>query len=157
VIITYQFRTTCITLVLTHSNLRHWLVELHWCRIRSCCRYNHGIRHCTFFLQSTNDVRNCRVLLTYRYIYTEYWLTSFVKFFLIQNGVDTNSSLTCLTVTNHKLTLSTSDWNHGIDRFKTSLQWFSYWLTVDNSRSFTLDWHFESLSSNWAFTIDRLT
>src|SRR5690606_41872729 len=139
VIITYQFRTTCITLVLTHSNLRHWLVELHWCRIRSCCRYNHGIRHCSFFLQSTNYVRYCRVLLTYRYIYTEYWLTSFVKFFLIQNGVDTNSSLTCLTVTNHKLTLSTSDCNHGIDRVKTRLQGVRYWRTGDDSLCLPLE------------------
>src|SRR5690606_12959651 len=92
-----------------------------------------------------------------RYIYTIYRLTCIVKFFLVQNGIDTNGRFTCLTVTNNKLTLATAHRNHCINRLNTSLKWLSYRLTVNYTRSFTLQWHFISFTGDWTFTIDRLT
>ena len=55
--------------------------------------------------------------------------------FLIDDGVDSNRCLTCLTVTDNQLALSASDWDHCINCFDSSLQRLFDGLSIDNSRS----------------------
>src|SRR5690606_39531846 len=70
---------------------------------------------------------------------------------------DVCSSDLCLTVTDNQLTLTTSNWDHRVNRFDTCLQWLRYRLTVDNTRRFTLDRHFVGFTCYRSFTINRLT
>jgi hypothetical protein len=46
---------------------------------------------------------------------------SIVPSLLVKNGIEGNSGLAGLTITNDQLTLSTSNWYHGIDGLETSL------------------------------------
>ena len=63
-------------------------------------------------LQVLNKSRNGRCLLSDCHIYTIYGLTSLVETLLVDDGVDSNGSLTGLTVADDKLTLTASDRNH---------------------------------------------
>ena len=86
---------------------------------------------------------NSRSFLSDSNIYTKYRFAFFVKFFLVDDSIDRNSSFTCLTVTDDQLTLTTTDRNHRVNRFDTCLQWLIYRLTEDYTRSFSLQGHFE--------------
>src|SRR5690606_15142114 len=96
------------------------------------------------------------ILLSYRYINTEYRSTGFVKFFLVNDGIDTNRCLSSLAVTNDQLTLSTTYRDHGIDCFDTGLKWFSYRFPENNTWRLTLDGHFKGFTSNRTFSVDWL-
>jgi hypothetical protein len=48
---------------------------------------------------------------------------------LVKHGVESDGSLTSLTVTNDQLTLTTADRNHGVDGFETSLDGLTDGLT----------------------------
>ncbi|VTR20059.1 Uncharacterised protein [Serratia fonticola] len=41
---------------------------------------------------------------------------------------------TGLTVADHQLTLATTDWDHGVDRFVAGLYWLINRLTFDNAQ-----------------------
>ena len=92
-----------------------------------------------------------------RYVDTINRFAGFVKFFLIDDGIDTDRSLSGLTVTDHQLTLSASDGDHGIDRLDTCLEWFFYRLTENNTGCFTLQWHLIEFAGERTFSIDGLS
>lgn len=48
-------------------------------------------------------------------------VTSFEVLFLVNNGINGNSSFTGLSVTNNQLSLSSADWDQAINGFKTGL------------------------------------
>ena len=52
---------------------------------------------------------------------------------LVEHGVESDGSLTSLTVTNDQLTLTTADRNHGVDRLKTSLHGLVDGVTGENT------------------------
>ena len=58
---------------------------------------------------------------------------------LVDDGVDRNSGLTGLTVTNDEFALSTTNWGHCVDRLDAGLQWLVHWLATHDARS--LDFH----------------
>src|SRR5690606_19278410 len=80
-----------------------------------------------------------------------------LKFFLVNKGIDTYCRLTCLTVTDDQLTLSTANRTHSDDRFDTGLQWLSTRVTVAHPRGLTLTRHLIRLSHNRTCAIDRLS
>ena len=43
---------------------------------------------------------------------------------LVDDSVNSNSSLSSLSITNNKLSLSSSNWHQSINGFKSSLHWF---------------------------------
>src|SRR5690606_4323135 len=157
VIVYDQGRTACITEKLTNSRTGHRRIELK--RSRVCCRsrYDNCVSHGSTLFQCAHNICYGRVLLTYRDIYTEYRLTGIIKFLLVDDRIDTNRSLTRLTVADDQLTLTTADRNHRIDSLDTCLQRLSDGLTKDYPRSFAFDRHFVSFPYDWAFTVDRLS
>jgi hypothetical protein len=52
---------------------------------------------------------------------------------LVKHGVESDGSLSSLTVTNDQLTLTTADGNHGVDRLETSLDGLTDGLTGQNT------------------------
>ena len=57
---------------------------------------------------------------------------------LVKHGVESDGSLTGLTVTNDQLTLTTADGNHGVDGLETSLDGLTDGLTGQDTRSLQL-------------------
>ena len=66
------------------------------------------------FLQSRYDLSYCGSFLSDRNIDTDY-----IFAFLVQNGIQCNGSLTCLSVTDNQLTLATADGEHGAMDYTT--------------------------------------
>lgn len=60
-------------------------------------------------------------------------------FLLIDNGINCNSSLSCLSITNNELSLSSSNWHKWIYTLKSSLHRFVDWFSWNNTWSFKLN------------------
>ena len=97
------------------------------------------------------DFSNSGCLLTDGYIDTDHILA-----LLVNNSICCDRSLTCLSVSYDKLTLSSSDWKHGINRQDSRLHRRVYRFTVYDSRCLLLDWTVVLLL-DLAFAIDRLS
>ena len=68
----------------------------------------------------------------------ELLIVAVVPSLLVQHGIKRNSSLSGLTITDDQLTLTTTNWHHGIDRFETGLDWLVDGSTGQNTRSLDL-------------------
>src|SRR5690606_37730319 len=80
-----------------------------------------------------------------------------VKFFLVDNGVNSDGGFTRLTVADDQLALSASDRNHRVNRFDTCLQRLIYRATEDNAGRFTLQRHLIFCAFDFAFAVNRLS
>ena len=116
----------------------------------TCRTRNNGcICHRAVFRQGLHDICNGRCLLTDCYVNAVYALP-----LLIDNRIHRDCRLTGLSVSDNKLTLSSSDWNHGIDCLDTGLKRCINRFTGDNTgchslnlsclgcldRAFAIDW-----------------
>ena len=72
-------------------------------------------------LQILHKSSHSRGFLADGYIDTVDRFALFVKFLLVDDGVNGNGGLTRLTVTDNQLTLSATDRNHRVDSFQTRL------------------------------------
>ena len=104
----------------------------------------------TMLLEGLADVGNRGGLLTDSDVDTDHILAA-----LVQDGVDGDSGLTRLTVTDDELTLATADGDHRVDGEKTGLNRLAHRGTLDNARSFELDGA-RMGSANLAQAVDRL-
>ena len=75
-----------------------------------------------------------RLLLTDRNVDTNNVLA-----LLIDDGIRGDNRFTCLTVADDKLTLTSADRNHGVDRLDTRLKRNGYGFSFDNTVSLTFD------------------
>jgi hypothetical protein len=150
VIVNNQCVFAAITEVFAHRATSVRREVLHGCRLRSARCNNNGVFHGAQFCELANNVRNCRSLLTDRYVNA---INAFT--FLINDRVNRNSCLTCLPVTNDQLTLATANWNHRINRLQTSLHWLANGLTCDNTWSNFFN-EVSQLSINWTLAVDWL-
>ena len=101
------------------------------------------------FLQSRYNLSYCRSFLSDCNIDTDY-----IFAFLVQNGIQCNRSLTCLSVTDDQLTLATADREHGVNRKNTCFQRNCYRFSVNNSRCRIL-YRTIPVCLDLTFTIDR--
>ena len=99
-----------------------------------------------------------RSLLTNSNIDTVNRISCLIEALLVDDGINGDSSLTCLAVADNQLTLSTTDRNHRVDSLQARLQRFLYRLTIDNARSLAVKRHFKSACQvEVALPIDSLT
>ena len=107
---------------------------------RLCSRssYYYSIGHGSVFTQYLHGIGNSRSFLAYCYIYAINGIALLIIGFLINYSVYGNSSLTCLTIADDQLTLTSADRNHGIDSLKTCLKSLIYRLSVNNARSLAI-------------------
>jgi hypothetical protein len=78
-----------------------------------CC-----VGHGTESSQSSDDVCNCRSLLTDCNVNAVQFLCFVVgdeSILLVNDCVDGDSSLTSLSISNNQLSLASSDWHQGVD------------------------------------------
>ena len=108
---------------------------LKWCWI-TCCRCNdYRVVHGIIFVQVIYNLGYCWSLLAYSHIYTDDILA-----LLIQNGIYRYGCLTCLSVSYDQLSLSSSDWEHGIYREDSCLKRLVDRLTINYAWSRILYW-----------------
>ncbi len=154
IIVDDQCRATGIAEEFADGSTGKRCVELQRSRIGSGGRHDDGIIHRTVVLQGLHHTGDGRRFLSNRYVDAIHRLTGFVKFFLVDDRVETDRGLSGLTVTDHELTLSTSDGNHCIDRFETGLQRLFYGLTKDYTGCFALQGHFIEFAGEWTLSVD---
>jgi hypothetical protein len=100
-----------------------------------------GVLHGVVLLKSLDKLGDGGTLLTNGDVDTVKLLRlvgSVVDTLLVENGVESDGSLSGLTVTNDQLTLTTSDGHHGVDGLETSLHGLADGLTGKNTRSLHL-------------------
>ncbi|SAJ05297.1 Uncharacterised protein [Enterobacter cloacae] len=101
--------------------------------------------------QFTNHVGNGGRFLADSHVYTfDAGIT------LVDDGVDCHRGFTGLTVTDDQFTLTTTDWDHGVNGLITRLHWLINGLTVDNAWCDNFDWG-EAIVLNRTFTVDWRT
>ena len=101
-------------------------------------------------LQRAHHVLDRRCLLTDGNVDTGHVLT-----FLVDDGVDGDSGLTRLAVTNDQFALATADRHHRVDGLQTGLHRLAHRLTCDHARGHFFD-HVGHLGVDRAFAVDRL-
>src|SRR5690554_4102602 len=151
VIVYDQCVFTAVAEELTHGGTGVRSQELHGSRIRGTGSYHDGVVHSAVLFELAHNRSNRRLLLTNRNVDT---LDASVL--LVDDRVARNGSLTNLTVTDDQLTLTTTDWNHGVDRFQTSLYRLVNRLTSDNARCNLLNRRGLSVAQ-LALAVDRVT
>ena len=79
-----------------------------------------------------------------------------VESFLVQDGIKSNGGFTGLSITNDQLSLTSTNWDQGVDGLQTRLHWLvdgfsgndTWGFDVDSSSFFGVD---------WAFAVDGVT
>ena len=107
-----------------------WRNILHGCRVRSVSSNNDCIVHCTGILEFSNHTGNRRSLLTNRNINTVNRRFCFVSIFLVYDGINGNSGLPCLSVSDDQFTLSSSNRDHAVNGFQACLQRLNHRLSL---------------------------
>jgi hypothetical protein len=125
-----------ITEPLTHGASREWSQELKWGSLGGSSGNNDGVLHGIILLKGLDELSDSGTLLSNSNVHTVQLLDligSIVPSLLVEDGIESDGSLTGLTITNDQLTLSTSNWNHGVDGLETSLDWLTDGLTWENA------------------------
>ncbi|CCX56313.1 uncharacterized protein BN459_00174 [Bacteroides sp. CAG:1060] len=113
------------------------------------------IVHGTFGTKSLNNRGHSGTFLAHGYIYTIDRLPFQEFASLIDNGIDGDCRLSCLTVSDNQFSLSASDRNHRIHSLQSRLQRFCNRLTENHSRRFTFKRHSYRITLDFAHTIQR--
>src|SRR5207248_3206209 len=103
------------------------------CRFRSSRHDDDGMLHRAVLFQDGLRAGNGRVFLTDRYIDADQVLA-----LLINNGIDSDSCLTRLAVTDNQFALATTNGNHAVDSLDTRLYRRIHRLACNHTRGHTL-------------------
>merc|ERR1711966_322243 len=105
-----------VTEVLSHGASRVWGEELKRSGVRGSGSHDGGVLHGTGIFELLHDLGNGGALLANSDVDAVECLgiSSLVHWLLVDDGVNGYSSLACLTVTNNKLTLASTDWDKSI-------------------------------------------
>ena len=136
IVINHQCVTTVIAEIFTHSctSVRRQVKQ--GGRVGRAGRNDDRLIHHAFFFQSVDQPGNLRQFLTNRHINIHHagFLTS-----LVNHRIDSNCRLTSLAVTNDKLTLTTTDREHRINRHNTGHQRLVNRFTTHHANGRTLN------------------
>ena len=155
VIVNDQRIFTAVTEVFAHCATGIRCQVLQCSGFRRGCYHNDGVSQCAVLFQFTYHVRNGG-----RFLADSDIDTFDTGIALVDDGIDSQCGFTCLTVTDDQFTLTTTDWDHGVNGFITGLYRLIYGLTFDNARSdcfysreavviqrtFTVDWCTQSVN-----------
>ena len=129
VIVNYKNVAALFHKVFAHSTAR---IGSYILKGRGVCRGSgnyYGIIHSAVLVKSVNNTRYGRLLLTYSYVNADNVLA-----LLVYDSIGSDNGLTRLSVTDDKLTLTSSDGDHGIYSLDTGLKGhgnrFSFYYTV---------------------------
>ena len=134
----------------THRGAGVWRDELHWGGITGGGADDDGVIHRAGLLQRLDNADDGGLLLTDGNVNANY-----VTAFLIDNGVDANSGLAGLPVTNDEFALATANRNHRVNGFEAGRERFLDRLAFDDARGAGFNWA-NFFGVDRTFTIDRL-
>ena len=157
VVVDHQCVTACVAEQLSDSSAGVWRVELHGSRVSSSCRNNDCVIHCSVVLECLHQIGYSRSLLTYSDVDTVNWVAVLEVLALVYDCVNCDCCLTCLTVADDKLTLTSTDWYLRVDSLKTGLERLVHWLTEHDSRSLSFQRHLIQLTLYRSLAVDRIT
>mmetsp|Transcript_6933 Transcript_6933/g.8766 ORF Transcript_6933/g.8766 Transcript_6933/m.8766 type:complete len:245 (+) Transcript_6933:4795-5529(+) len=121
-----------VTEVFSHGGTSVWGKELKRSRVRSGGSYDNAVVHGTFLIKLSYKLGNGRSLLSNTNVDTGKRISLSL---LVDNGINGNGGLTSLTITNNKLTLSTSNGDQGINGLESGKHGLGNGLSGDNSWS----------------------
>lgn len=118
---------------------------------------NDAVLHGVVLFQSLDELGDSGPLLTNCHVDTVQLLglvIAVVPSLLVQHGIESDCSLSGLAIADDKFTLTTTNWHHGVDGLKTSLDWLvdrssgkdTRGLQLGTSSLASLDW---ALAINW--------
>ena len=93
--------------------------------------------------------------MTYRHIDAVHRLSLKIGAALIYDGVDCDCCLSCLTVADNQLSLSSANGDHRVNRLEAGLQRLGNRLTENHSGGLSLQWHLESLALYLSQAVER--
>ena len=114
--------------IFAHRAARIGSDELQRRRLGGCRRYNNGVGHGVCGAQVGDQAGHGGSLLADCDVNTDNVLA-----LLVDDGVDCNCCLACLTVADDQLTLASADRDHRVDRLDTCLQGLFDRLTFDDA------------------------
>ncbi len=168
-----------VTEPLTHGRTGERSDVLEWSGLGGGGGNNDGVLHGVVLLKGLDELSNGGTLLSDGDVHTVKLLglvVSVVPTPLVKHGIEGKSGLSGLTITNDQLTLTTSNWNHGVDGLETSLDWLVDGVTWENAWclklgttlllgvdwSLSIDWVSESINdtaeklwSDWDINLER--
>ena len=145
-----------VTEPLTHGGTGERSNVLKWSGLGSGGGNNDGVLHGVVLLKGLDELSNSGTLLSDSDVHTVKLLglvVSVVPTLLVKHGIEGNSGLSGLTITNDQLTLTTSDRNHGVDGLKTGLDWLVDGVTWENAWGLKLGTTL-LLGVDWPLSID---
>ena len=130
-----------VTEPLAHGTSREGCDVLQRSSLGSCRSDNNGVFHRVILLERFDQLRHSRSFLANSNVYTVElfgFIVGIVPSSLVQHGVEGDRSLPSLAISNDKLTLSTTDRYHSVDRFETRLDWLVDRVARQNTRCLQL-------------------
>ena len=136
IVINHQCVTAVVSEVFSHGSTSVRRQIKQGSRVGRTGRNDNRLIHHAFFFQSVDQSSDLRQLLTNSHINVHHasLLTR-----LVDHRINSNCRLTSLTVADNKLTLTTTDREHSIDRHNTGHQRFVNRLTTHHANSRTLN------------------
>ena len=128
-----------------------WCEVLEWCWIFGTGDDHNGVCHCAVLLELRHDGAHGRKLLTNCDVDADEALP-----LLIDDRVNSNGSLSRLSVTDDQLALTAADWNEGVNGLDAGLHWSGNRLAADHAWSDALNWA-RLLCVDWALAVERST
>jgi hypothetical protein len=130
-----------VTEPLTHGTASEGSEVLQRSGLGSSGSNDNGVLHGVILLKGLDELSDSGTLLTDGNVDTVQLLAlvgRVVPSLLVQHGIESNSGLTSLTVTNDQLTLTTADGDHGVDTLQTSLDGLVDGTTGQDTRGLEL-------------------
>jgi len=131
-----------ITEVFSNGASRVWSQELEWGGLGGGSSHDDGVLQAVSLLEEAHDVGHGGSLLSNGNVDAVEGLgviTSLESSLLVEDGIDGNSGLSSLTITNDQLTLSSANWHERVDGLNSSLHWLVHGLSWDNAWSLQLN------------------
>jgi hypothetical protein len=145
-----QSVSSVVTEPFAHGATGVWSKVLQWGGVGSGGDNDDAVFQAIGLLENVNELADGGLLLANSDVDAVELLaliTFFVESPLVEDGIEGDGGFTGLSITNDQLTLTTTDWDQGIDGFQTRLHRFVYGLSgndtwgldVDTSSFFAVD------------------
>ena len=158
IVIDNQSVLSVVSEVFSNGASRVWGHVLKWGGLGGSGSNNNGVLEGIVSLEDSDDVGDSGSLLSnsnINAIKSSEWIDGEIVegLLLVDDGVNSDGSLSSLSVTNDKLSLSSSNWDQGIDGLNSSLHRLVDGLSWDNTWGLKFN-SLSLISSNWTFSVN---
>ena len=141
VVIDHKRMPARVAEIFAYGCARKWCVVLHGRRVCCSCGNHYGVVHSALVAQGLDYIGYGGALLSHGNVDTIDRVSLEVVLPLVDDGVDGEGRLSCLTVADNQLSLATANWNHGVHALDSGLERLVHRLAENHSRGLALEWH----------------